>query len=82
MVVCQHSHCAGAFEAYRGGHIIYGQGNLISDSPDGGDTWYEGFLVRLSLGRDPGQRGNLFRTHSRPLRLAPGECLLNGHELS
>ena len=52
MVVCQHSHCAGAFEAYRGGHIIYGQGNLISDSPDGGDTWYEGFLVQLSLGRD------------------------------
>ncbi len=52
MVVCQHSHCAGAYEAYRQGHVIYGQGNLISDFPGRDSTWHEGFLIRLSLGPD------------------------------
>jgi poly-gamma-glutamate synthesis protein (capsule biosynthesis protein) len=49
MVVCQHSHCAGAYETYRGGHIIYGQGNLIADSPGRDNGWHEGFLIRLTL---------------------------------
>nr|WP_319520912.1 CapA family protein [uncultured Sphaerochaeta sp.] len=31
LVVCQHSHCIGAFEHYLKGDIIYGQGNLIFD---------------------------------------------------
>ncbi|MBU6398927.1 MAG: CapA family protein [Verrucomicrobia bacterium] len=49
LVVCQHSHCAGAYEAYGSGHIIYGQGNLLSDSPDRDGSWHEGFLIRLTL---------------------------------
>ncbi len=52
LVVCQHSHCAGAYEAYRDGHIIYGQGNLIADSPSQDHGWHEGFLIRLTLGPD------------------------------
>jgi poly-gamma-glutamate capsule biosynthesis protein CapA/YwtB (metallophosphatase superfamily) len=52
MVVCQHSHCAGAYEAYGRGHIIYGQGNLISDSPDRDGSWHEGFLIRLAVTPD------------------------------
>jgi capsule synthesis protein PGA_cap len=52
MVVCQHSHCAGAHEAYAGGHIIYGQGNLIFDSVGRDGTWHEGFLIRLSIAPD------------------------------
>ncbi len=52
LVVCQHSHCAGAYEAYGNGHIIYGQGNLISDWPDRDGSWHEGFLIRLTIGSD------------------------------
>jgi poly-gamma-glutamate synthesis protein (capsule biosynthesis protein) len=49
-VVCQHSHCAGCWEAYQGGFIVYGQGNLLFDRyPDAGPSWYEGFLVRLRV---------------------------------
>jgi len=28
LVVCQHSHCVGCREEYRGGEIVYGQGNF------------------------------------------------------
>ena len=49
MVVCQHSHCAGCYESYRGGHIIYGQGNLIFDAPGHNGLWHEGFLIKLSI---------------------------------
>ena len=52
MVVCQHSHCAGAHEAYRHGHIIYGQGNLIADSPGRDHNWHEGFLIHLTIAPD------------------------------
>ena len=52
IVVCQHSHCAGAYEAYGGGHIIFGQGNLLHDSPGRPDIWHEGFLIRLSIAPD------------------------------
>jgi|ERR1044071_3200764 poly-gamma-glutamate synthesis protein (capsule biosynthesis protein) len=49
MVICQHSHCAGCYESYHDGHIIYGQGNLIFDSPGRDQSWHEGFLVRLII---------------------------------
>jgi poly-gamma-glutamate synthesis protein (capsule biosynthesis protein) len=54
MVVCQHSHCAGCHETYQQGHIIYGQGNLLFDSPGRDQSWHEGFLVRLSITPDLG----------------------------
>ncbi|AEV29381.1 Bacterial capsule synthesis protein PGA_cap [Sphaerochaeta pleomorpha str. Grapes] len=31
LVVCQHSHCIGAYEKYKGKDIVYGQGNFIFD---------------------------------------------------
>jgi len=31
LVVCQHSHCIGAYERYQNGEIVYGQGNFIFD---------------------------------------------------
>jgi len=52
MVICQHSHCAGCYEAYQNGHIIYGQGNLLFDSPGRDQSWHEGFLVRLVINDD------------------------------
>jgi poly-gamma-glutamate synthesis protein (capsule biosynthesis protein) len=48
-VVCQHSHCPGCYEDYRGGHIVYGQGNLISGKEGQRPSWYEGFLVCLEV---------------------------------
>lgn len=57
-VICQHSHCPGCCESYRGGHIVYGQGNLIFDRyPDRGEEFYRGYLVKLSL--TPGQGAGL-----------------------
>jgi poly-gamma-glutamate capsule biosynthesis protein CapA/YwtB (metallophosphatase superfamily) len=52
IVISQHSHCAGCYETYQNGHIIYGQGNLIFDSPDREQSWHEGFLVRLLINDD------------------------------
>jgi poly-gamma-glutamate capsule biosynthesis protein CapA/YwtB (metallophosphatase superfamily) len=52
MVICQHSHCAGCHEQYRGRHIIYGQGNLIFDTPGRAAPWYEGFLVEMTIQAD------------------------------
>jgi poly-gamma-glutamate synthesis protein (capsule biosynthesis protein) len=48
-VICHHSHCPGCWEAYGGGHIVYGQGNLIYASPGAEPAWNEGFLVRLRI---------------------------------
>ncbi len=52
-VICQHSHCPGAYEEYKGGHIVYGQGNLIFDpwtTPP--EAWHRGYLVNLSVSRN------------------------------
>jgi poly-gamma-glutamate synthesis protein (capsule biosynthesis protein) len=49
MVVCQHSHRAGCYEAHGRGHIVYGQGNLIFDAPGNAENWEEGFLIQLSI---------------------------------
>lgn len=51
-VIVQHTHCPGCFEEYNGGHIVYGQGNLIFDYPGKDESFYEGFLVRLDIGED------------------------------
>lgn len=52
-VICQHSHCPGCYEQYKGGHIVYGQGNLIFDAnPKQQEEWNRGFLVRLSIKAD------------------------------
>jgi len=48
-VIIQHTHCPGCYETYRNSYIIYGQGNLIFDMPNSEKSFYEGFLVRLSI---------------------------------
>lgn len=48
-VICQHSHCAGCMETYRGAPIVYGQGNLLFDLLSEHRTWHEGMLVSLDL---------------------------------
>jgi len=48
VVVCQHSHCIGAYEKYESGHIIYGQGNLLFDVSNH-PMWQDGMLLEISL---------------------------------
>lgn len=47
VVLCQHTHCIGAYEHFEGGHILYGQGNFhfvkakYKDNP----LWFECLAV-------------------------------------
>lgn len=50
VVICQHTHCAGCYEEYEGGIIVYGQGNFLFDAHSKHRSWWEGFLVHLHLG--------------------------------
>ena len=45
LVLCQHSHCIGAYESYEGGHILYGQGNFQFVSLVNRETWETGLAV-------------------------------------
>ncbi len=55
-VVCQHSHCPGAYEWYLGSPIVYGQGNLITSLPRRETAWHQGFLVKLTLADAPSDK--------------------------
>ena len=46
-VICQHSHCIGCEEKYRGGTIVYGQGNFLFDHSDS-EYWKTSLLIELS----------------------------------
>jgi len=52
VVLCQHSHCIGCIEQYQDGYIVYGQGNLIFDSPRASSSWREGGVVCIALDAD------------------------------
>ena len=45
LVVCQHSHCIGAYESYESGHIVYGQGNFQFVKLVDRETWKTGMAV-------------------------------------
>jgi len=49
LVVCQHSHCIGAFEKYKESTIVYGQGNFLFDRNDN-EFWNTGLLLQVFLG--------------------------------
>lgn len=47
LILCQHSHCVGCYEEYKGTHILYGQGNFHfflkhGNSPE---CWLNGLAV-------------------------------------
>ena len=52
VVLCQHSHIIGCFEAFEGGHILYGQGNFhfVGRVPD--ESWNEGLVAELDVSGD------------------------------
>jgi len=77
-VISQHSHCAGCWESYRHGHIVYGQGNLIFDFPSPRETWNTGFLVKLSV--KPGGQSSLSIVPHTQSHGGPGAARLRGQE--
>ena len=48
LVICQHSHCVGCEEKYKGGTIVYGQGNFLFDDCDN-EFWATGLLVEVEI---------------------------------
>lgn len=48
-VICQHSHCPGCYEEYRGSIIVYGQGNLLFNVNNSSLAWNRGFLVVFNV---------------------------------
>lgn len=46
LVVCQHSHCIGCEERWKGGTIVYGQGNFLFDNSSRA-LWQTSLLLRL-----------------------------------
>ena len=50
-VIVQHTHCPGSYEFYKDACIVYGQGNLIFDSPNMNVEFYHGFLVKLIINK-------------------------------
>ena len=46
LVVCQHSHCIGCMEKFKGGTIVYGQGNFLFDYSES-EYWKTGMLIEI-----------------------------------
>jgi poly-gamma-glutamate capsule biosynthesis protein CapA/YwtB (metallophosphatase superfamily) len=49
LVICQHSHCIGAFEKYRDSQIVYGQGNFLFDHANN-VFWQTSVIVKATFG--------------------------------
>ncbi|GIO19646.1 hypothetical protein J18TS1_27460 [Oceanobacillus oncorhynchi subsp. incaldanensis] len=47
-IICQHSHCIGAFEEYDESTIVYGQGNFLFNKYDN-EYWNNGMLLKLKF---------------------------------
>ena len=45
LVICQHSHCIGAYEKYNGCHILYGQGNFHFGEDPKSELWNTSLAV-------------------------------------
>lgn len=48
-VICCHTHCPLPWEIYNDKPIVYGMGNLIFESENEPDNWYEGYLSQLVI---------------------------------
>lgn len=51
-ITCQHSHCVGVWEEYRGAKIVYGQGNFNFVEHSDHPHWRNGSLLQLDIGDD------------------------------
>ncbi len=51
-VLCQHSHCIGAFEEYKNGKILYGQGNFIFHQKNNLAITKQGLLAKITVDKN------------------------------
>lgn len=72
-VLCQHSHCIGCYEEYKGGHILYGQGNFHFTAYSTHPHWQSGLGVIFDT--DAGFKPNFFpvKVNGAAIELAKGD---------
>ena len=80
LVVCQHSHCIGAYEKWKSGQIVYGQGNFLFDHSES-KYWQTSLLIDVNLRKSAEgiQANYLFyplKKENEKVRLAQGEIAL------
>ena len=51
LIVCQHSHCIGCFEYYKGSMIVYGQGDFIFNKRND-EFWNTSLIIKLNIKTD------------------------------
>lgn len=52
VVLCQHSHIIGVYEEFEGGKIMYGQGNFHFPNHYDTESWNEGLIAVLNIGKE------------------------------
>ncbi|MBQ8953997.1 MAG: CapA family protein [Clostridia bacterium] len=75
LVLCQHSHCIGVPESYRGGYIVYGQGNFNFVTHRDHPHWLNGLLLELDLDEamKPAFTFHPLRVNEHGVQLCQGE---------
>ena len=52
VILCQHSHCIGTRERYKGAEILYGQGNALFGRMENDSAWNRGLLANINISQD------------------------------
>jgi len=71
LIVCQHSHCIGCEEQYRGSVIVYGQGNFLFDRSSS-VMWSTGLIVMVDRNMEVSYTPIVKKDNG--VRLAAPEC--------
>lgn len=50
LILCQHSHCIGCHETWRGAQIVYGQGNFNFVGHSDHPHWHSGLMLDVQFG--------------------------------
>lgn len=78
VILCQHSHCVGCYEEYRGAHILYGQGNhhfLRAEyhTPELEEQWNNSLAVKYDTATNEIEMIPLTATGNGGICIATGE---------
>ena len=81
IVVCQHSHSVGCEEKYKGGTIVYGQGNFIFDYRNDKE-WETGMFVEIEISENNDTAVSYFPFHKAENKVRADESgeILKGFE--
>ncbi|MEC1760391.1 CapA family protein [Schinkia azotoformans] len=76
LIVCQHSHCIGCYEEYKGATIVYGQGNFIFDRSKS-EFWQTSLLVKVTFENEIGLEYIPIVKKENTIQLATGKVAEN-----